>query len=57
MGNSKLIIGIHGLSNKPPEKTLATWWEKAMLEGLHVNSKLKRDALDFKIYLLGSIQI
>ena len=48
MGNSKLIIGIHGLSNKPPEKTLATWWEKAMLEGLHVNSKLKRDALDFK---------
>jgi len=48
MSNSKLIIGIHGLSNKPPKKTLATWWEKAMLEGLHVNNKLSRESLDFK---------
>lgn len=48
MSASKLIIGIHGLSNKPAEKTLATWWEKSMLEGLQVNCKLSRDALDFK---------
>lgn len=48
MSKSKLIIGIHGLSNKPAEKTLASWWEKAMLEGLKVNCKLSRDALDFQ---------
>ncbi len=45
---SKMIIGIHGLSNKPAEKTLARWWEKAMLEGLQVNSKLSLDSLDFQ---------
>ena len=44
---SKVIIGIHGLSNKPPEKTLANWWEKAMLEGLEVNCGLRLEALDF----------
>jgi len=48
MSTSKLIIGIHGLSNKPAEKTLETWWEKSMLEGLQVNCKLSRDALDFE---------
>ncbi len=45
---SKMIIGIHGLSNKPAEKTLARWWEKAMLEGLQVNSKLSLESLDFQ---------
>ena len=45
---SKMIIGIHGLANKPAEKTLARWWEKAMLEGLQVNSKLSLDSLDFQ---------
>jgi len=48
MSDSKLIIGIHGLSNKPAEKTLATWWEKSMLEGLQVNCKLSRESLDFE---------
>ena len=48
MSNSKLIIGIHGLSNKPAEKTLANWWEKSMLEGLQVNCKLSRGSLDFE---------
>ncbi len=45
---SKMIIGIHGLANKPAEKTLANWWEKSMLEGLQVNCKLSLDALDFE---------
>lgn len=48
MSNSKLIIGIHGLSNKPAEKTLANWWVKSMLEGLQVNCKLARESLDFE---------
>ena len=30
----KIILGIHGLGNKPPEKVLKKWWEKAIREGL-----------------------
>lgn len=30
----KVIIGIHGLSNKPARKLLAGWWELALREGL-----------------------
>lgn len=47
MASSKLIIGIHGLSNKPPRDTLAKWWEKAMVEGLNKNSRLPVDSLNF----------
>ena len=31
---SKIIIGIHGLGNKPPPKTLSAWWKAAIREGL-----------------------
>jgi hypothetical protein len=31
---SKIIIGIHGLGNKPPKKLLEAWWKKAICEGL-----------------------
>jgi hypothetical protein len=31
---SKIIIGIHGLGNKPPEKVLKRWWRQAIREGL-----------------------
>jgi len=31
---AKVIIGIHGLGNKPPKETLKEWWKKSMLEGL-----------------------
>lgn len=31
---SKIIIGIHGLGNKPPKKILKRWWKKAIQEGL-----------------------
>ncbi|RLJ15691.1 hypothetical protein DJ030_17595 [bacterium endosymbiont of Escarpia laminata] len=44
---SKVIIGIHGLANKPPEKTLAEWWEQAMLEGLRKNAGINMDSLNF----------
>lgn len=30
----KVIIGIHGLGNKPPKQTLQNWWRDAILEGL-----------------------
>ena len=31
---SKVIIGIHGLGNKPPKETLENWWKASMIEGL-----------------------
>ncbi|WP_349530135.1 hypothetical protein [Reichenbachiella sp. MALMAid0571] len=31
----KIIIGIHGLSNKPPRKLLAKWWRKSIMDGLY----------------------
>jgi len=31
---SKIIIGVHGLGNKPPAKILKKWWKKSMQEGL-----------------------
>ncbi len=31
---SKIIIGIHGLGNKPPQKILKKWWKKSIREGL-----------------------
>lgn len=32
-----VIIGIHGLGNKPPKKLLENWWKKSMIEGLKTN--------------------
>lgn len=31
---SKVIIGIHGLANKPDKQILSKWWEEAIHEGL-----------------------
>jgi len=31
---AKVIIGIHGLGNKPPKEVLEDWWRSAMTEGL-----------------------
>lgn len=37
---AKVIIGIHGLGNKPSKDILESWWQAAMIEGLekHGNS-------------------
>jgi pimeloyl-ACP methyl ester carboxylesterase len=32
--SKKIIIGIHGLHNKPPYRLLKTWWKRALKEGL-----------------------
>ena len=32
-----IIIGIHGLANKPDKTTLSDWWEKSIREGLNKN--------------------
>ena len=31
----KLIYGLHGLSNKPPEAQLREWWWKSITDGVH----------------------
>lgn len=37
---SKVIIGIHGLANKPEESILASYWKKSIAEGLkNVNAQ------------------
>lgn len=39
---AKVIIGIHGLGNKPTKKLLHKWWKQSMLEGLdNTNQKFK----------------
>ena len=35
--DSYVIIGIHGLANKPAKPTLEKWWEKALPEGFKRN--------------------
>ena len=32
---NKVIIGIHGLGNKPPKETIEKWWLESMCEGLN----------------------
>jgi hypothetical protein len=32
---SKIIIGIHGLGNKPPKTILIDWWKKCILDGFN----------------------
>ena len=34
---ANVIIGIHGLGNKPDKKKLEHWWKMAMIEGLKTN--------------------
>lgn len=43
-----IVIGIHGLSNKPAAPQLETWWKKAMLEGLAVNANITEANLNFR---------
>lgn len=45
---SKIIIGIHGMGNKPPPKTLKRWWQASIREGL---KKIKQPlpAFDFEL--------
>ncbi|MCL2481427.1 MAG: hypothetical protein FWF38_06935 [Spirochaetaceae bacterium] len=43
----KVIIGIHGLKNKPPKDILKKWWKEAIIEGFKLNKcKIKRFKFD-----------
>ena len=39
---SRVIIGIHGLGNKPPGKVLEIWWKASIREGLKKIGKQKK---------------
>ena len=46
---SKVIVGIHGLANKPEKETLADWWRKSIEEGLKKNCKVQNPNFSFKM--------
>ncbi len=47
---AKVIIGIHGLGNKPSKELLEKWWKQSIIEGL--NNVFHEDAPDFKFELV-----
>lgn len=46
---SKIIIGIHGMGNKPSSKTLSTWWKESIREGLK-RIKKPKPLFKFKLF-------
>jgi hypothetical protein len=46
---TKVIIGIHGLANKPPEGQLKEWWHSSLLEGLEKNRGLAAPLFEFRM--------
>jgi hypothetical protein len=51
---SKIIIGIHGLGNKPSKTLLGEWWKKSILEGLNkYNYPIKQ--LEFELVYWADI--
>ncbi len=48
MSKGKIIVGIHGLGNKPPKDILSSWWKAAIIEGLRKNNLVTSD-FDFEM--------
>lgn len=46
---SKIIIGIHGMGNKPPKETLEMWWKASIMEGLERINQSGL-SLDFELF-------
>jgi hypothetical protein len=44
----KIIIGVHGLGNKPPKYLLESWWKQSIAEGLQRNGYAHRK-FDFEL--------
>ncbi len=47
--SNPLIIGIHGLANKPPKPVLSKWWQDAIKEGLLKNEQVIDPKFDFEM--------
>ena len=50
----KVIIGVHGLGNKPSKSLLQKWWSDAMLEGLNLIN-INKDLPDFEMIYWADI--
>ena len=50
----KIIIGVHGLGNKPPKLILEEWWKLAILEGLRAIGK-PRYKINFELVYWADI--
>ncbi len=56
---AKVIIGIHGLANKPEKDVLNIWWHDSIVEGLQRNSRISEPSIKFTmvdyadVYYLG----
>jgi hypothetical protein len=46
---AKVIIGVHGLGNKPSKELLSGWWEQSILEGLE---KKEIASIDFSFEMV-----
>ena len=44
---AKVIVGIHGLANKPEKEVLKEWWEESLREGLKINEKINSPTFEF----------
>jgi len=49
MSDAYVIIGIHGLANKPKEETLAKGWQDSIREGLERNQRRSAEAVSFDL--------
>lgn len=52
---SKVIICIHGRSNKPEEGTLRKWWKSSIEEGLKASTTTSLGSLDFEMAYYADI--
>ena len=50
--SASVVIGIHGLKNKPEKNLLARWWVMSLQEGLQRNLDLA-PPLAFELVVLG----
>lgn len=50
----KIIIGVHGLGNKPPKSVLEKWWREATLEGLE-SSRRQANLIQFELLYWADI--
>ena len=49
MADEPIIVGIHGLANKPEKQELSDWWRKSIAEGLRKNAKMADPKFDYKM--------
>jgi hypothetical protein len=44
-----LIVGVHGINNKPEKAQLEEWWKASIVEGLNLQSyQASADRIEFR---------